>query len=300
MAVSHSNPEVTIGIAAKVKHPLAKTLTKKLVNWLVQEGLRYRLDADIAQEIEETRAELIASRSELPFVATHIVVLGGDGTLISVSRHPADRSPVIIGVNLGTLGFLTEITSDELFPMLKAVLAGEAPLERRFLVKAKLRRKSGQILEYFSINDVVVTKQALARIFGLELHVNGTYATLIRGDGVIVATPGGSTAYSLAAGGSIVHPKVDAILITPICSHSLTSRPLVLPGNSEIVLTVISEMKEEEDQVFLTIDGQEGAPLRTGDEVIITMSKHSVLFAKSLSRNYFEILSSKLKCSYHL
>lgn len=286
-----------IGIVAKASEPLAIDLTKQLLQWIEQHSYEWRIDVDVGLVLglaPETERRMI-KREELPKLCDPIVVLGGDGTLISVSRHAKEHSPVIIGVNVGTLGFLTEITVDELFLVLGNVLAKKARLERRFLLTAEVVQLGEKQKTFYAINDVVITKEALARIFRIELLVNEEFAATLCGDGVIVSTPGGSTAYSLSAGGSIVHPQVDAILVTPICPHSLTSRPLVVPGSSQICLRIAASAKPITANVFLTIDGQEGFSLSEGDEVLITTSDSSVLFAKSPSKNYFEVLGTKLK-----
>lgn len=286
-----------IGIVAKQGHPLSKLLTERLIAWIDSRGLDLRVDREIADElgVARDRPEVVVSREEMTTAASPIVVLGGDGTLISVSRHPSGNEPLILGVNLGTLGFLTEITVDEMMPALEETLAGRAQSEPRFLLRAEVSRVGGERSVHFAINDIVITKEALARIFGVNLWVNHDHAALIRGDGVIVSTPCGSTAYSLAAGGSIVHPQVEALLLTPICPHSLTSRPLVLPGSSRVTLEVVTGSQRETDRVFLTIDGQDGMELSHGDRVVVTTSVHAVRFVKSPSRNYFQVLGTKLK-----
>ncbi len=293
--------QVVVGIVAKPNQPVANLLTKELIKYLESNKIDYRLDVDIAAELglPAENNERIVERATLTAVANPIVVLGGDGTLISVSRHPVKTPPTIIGVNLGTLGFLTEITIEELFPTLEAVLAGSARLEKRYLLDTTVMRGAETVATFSAVNDAVITKEALARIFGVELLINGEFAALLRGDGVIVATPGGSTAYSLSAGGSIVHPQVEALLVTPICPHSLTTRPLVLPGTSRVTLKIAGTAKLKPGEVFLTIDGQVGMALSEGDIVESTLSTHSVIFAKSPSRGYFDILGAKLKWANH-
>ena len=291
----------TIGIAAKTTQPIAHKLTRDLIDWIKDRGFSFLLDREIGTEIglSKTNPELVVERNRLTTLCNPVVVLGGDGTLISVSRHPSKSSPIIVGVNIGTLGFLTEITVEELYPTLEKILVGKGNIEKRPLLKVKVVRHNKEVNQYLAINDVVITKQALARIFGLHLSVDKQFAALIRGDGAIVATPVGSTAYSMAAGGSIVHPQVDALLVTPICPHSLTSRPLVLPASSDINLKVASPLTSYNDEVHLTIDGQEGMQLHADDEVSVTTSEHSVFFAKSSSKSYFEILGTKLKWANH-
>lgn len=286
-----------IGIVAKPTQPVARDYTGMLLSWIQGHNLDYRVDEGIADELGAgvVPPEKILSRDKFTQVCTLIVVLGGDGTFISVTRHPAHESPTVLGVNLGTLGFLTEITTNELFATLEAVLHKRVKLQRRPLLCAKLVREGSERRTYFAINDVVVTKEALARIFAIELKVNRARAAFIRGDGVIVSTPSGSTAYSLAAGGSLVHPEVDAILVTPICPHSLTVRPLILPGAYEVTLRVSEDDQSADDTVFLTVDGQEGEALHPGDEIVITTSAYSIYVVNSPSRSYFDILGTKLK-----
>ena len=284
-----------IGVVAKHGHPDAPGLTRRLISWLREKGLAFCVDVPTAEalQLDDVPSEQRVAREEMTSRCSPIVIMGGDGTLISVCRHPAERPPIIIGVNLGTLGFLTEITSEELFASLQVELEGRSKLEPRYLITCSVLRKDKPIASYSALNDVVITKQAIARIFALDLEIDGDFAAVMRGDGVIVSTPGGSTAYSMAAGGSIVHPQVHATLITPICPHSLTSRPLVLPKESKVVLRVISDTGK--DDIFLTIDGQSGMALDSGDEVIVSGSQHHVLFAKSPSKNYYEVLATKLK-----
>ncbi len=285
----------TIGIVAKVGHPLAAGLCHSVISWLEERKLNYVLDSELATLLTTIDEAKFAQREKLTTLADPLIVLGGDGTLISVCRHPAKRAPRIIGVNLGTLGFLTEITTDELLPTLSATLEGTAELDERKLLEATVQRKGKSASTFYAINDVVVTKETLARIFGVDCLVDGAFAANIRGDGVIVASPGGSTAYSLAAGGSIVHPAVDAVLVTPICPHSLSSRPLVLPGRSKIALRISTAPQCDEGEVYLTIDGQEGMALASGDTVTVRSSAHSVMFVRSHSRTYFDVLGAKLK-----
>lgn len=287
----------TIGIVANTNKKQSWTLTSEILDWIKQKNLDYRIDSEIAEalNLKDKEAGKVIPRNQITSACSTVVVLGGDGTYISVSRHPATTPPCIIAVNLGTLGFLTEITVEEVFEMLASVIDKKAVTEERFLLEAKVFRKNSEIATFHAINDIVITKEALARIFSVELSVNHKHAADVRGDGLIVATPSGSTAYSLAAGGSIVHPRVPALLITPIAPHSLTSRPLVLPADAELGLTLSSVGRNEQDKVFLTIDGQEGMALSSSDEVHIKTSEFSVFIAKSPSKTYYQVLTSKLK-----
>ncbi len=289
-----------VGVVSKPQEA-AKKRTIEVISWLEQRGVSYRIDAEIAAFLgfDREKSDILLERERFTSECNIIVVLGGDGTMISVSRHPSKKPARIIGVNLGTLGFLTEVTLDELFATLEFALQGKEKKEARFLLQTDVVR-NGKVAETFNaINDVVITKEALARIFGIKLAVNNEFAALIRGDGVIVSTPVGSTAYSLAAGGSIVHPMVKALLVTPICPHSLTTRPLVLPGDSKVELEIVSSSKEPKNEVFLTIDGQEGMALLDGDQLRVTTSESYVYFVKSPTRSYFEVLGTKLKWANH-
>lgn len=300
-----------VGIAAKPDHALSKKLSLEIFSWLKQKGCSIISDREVGALLGPgiISNENVVDRSELSARCSLIIVLGGDGTLISASRHPAENPPVVVGVNLGTLGFLTEITTEELWLTLDQVFSQTAPLLQRFLLSISVERGGKEIGSFFALNDAVVTKEAIARIFGVDLVVNGEEASTIRGDGVIISTPSGSTAYSLAAGGSIVHPQVEALLVTPICPHSLTSRPLVLPGVSRIALRINagSQIQKpgakrkavatvmETNGVYLTIDGQEGLELMHGDVITITTSKKSVIFVRSPSRTYYQVLGTKLQ-----
>ncbi|MCB0359879.1 MAG: NAD(+)/NADH kinase [Bdellovibrionales bacterium] len=291
------NTTKTFGIVAKPQDERAQRLSVETINWARGQGCSVIVDRETARHLAPGAVEpsQVVDRHEMSSQCQVLVVLGGDGTLISASRHPAASPPLVVGVNMGTLGFLTEITAEELFPTLEAVLNEAARVEPRAMLSARVVRQGKELLSYTALNDIVITKQAIARIFGLEFSVDGQFAAMIRGDGAIVSTPGGSTAYSLAAGGSIVHPSVDATLVTPICPHLLTWRPLVLPGAAELSFRTVMQPESGDGEVYLTLDGQEGVGLTNGDIVEIRKSKHFVKFVKSSSKNYFEILATKLK-----
>jgi NAD+ kinase len=220
-----------------------------------------------------------------------LVVLGGDGTLLSAARYLGGEKVPILGVNLGGLGFLTEITLEELYPVLDRILDGKVETERRMRLHVAVIRQGDKAGEYTILNDAVISKTVLARIIHLRNSVDGAYVTTYRGDGVIICTPTGSTAYSLAAGGPIVYPSLDSVLITPICPHTLTNRPLLIPDRA----TVEFILETEESDVRLTLDGQIGCNLLPYDRICITKAQNHVLFIKSPYRDYFEILRTKLK-----
>lgn len=289
--------KLTVGILAKSGQTVSLELLSEALEWLRERKISYLVDRQVGEEIglDKTNSKLLIEREDLTKLCDPIVVIGGDGTLISVSRHASEKSPRIIGVNTGTLGFLTEITIDEMFTVLENVIEDREESENRYLLKISVEKSGEVISEHSALNDVVISKEALSRIFGVKLSVDGQPAGIFRGDGVIVSTPGGSTAYSLAAGGAIVHPAVDALLVTPICPHSLTTRPIVLPGKSELVLEISSRKPTEGKNLYLTIDGQEGMPLAEDCSVKVTTSENYVRFVRSPTKSYFDVLGAKLK-----
>ncbi len=223
--------------------------------------------------------------------ANLIVVLGGDGTLLSVARNLKGRDVPILGVNLGGLGFLTEISPEEFPEMLEKVTRGDYNISQRIMIDVTVRRGGNKVFEFAVLNDAVITKDALARIIDIETYVNGEYLTTFKSDGLIFSTPTGSTGYSLAAGGPILYPSMKNIIVTPICPHMLTNRPIILPEK----VSIKAVLKSRDEKVVLTLDGQIGFPLEFGDETLIKESSHSVSLVKSSSKGYFEILRTKLK-----
>jgi NAD+ kinase len=224
-------------------------------------------------------------------LASLIVVLGGDGTLISVARKVGDLPVPILGVNLGSLGFLTEITLDELYPALEQVLNGKFTVSRRMMLDAVVRRGQSEVARFHVLNDIVINKGALARIIDMEASVDGTYLTTYKADGLIIATPTGSTAYNLAAGGPIVDPGLNCLLLSPICPHTLTNRPIIVADESIVRI----EVKFQNEEVAITADGQLGMPLQGGDIVEIRKARTGTLLVKSPTKDYFEVLRTKLR-----
>ena len=231
------------------------------------------------------------TRHQVVEQAELLLVLGGDGTMLAAAREAAPRGVPILPINMGSLGFLTSFTAEELYPALEDTLAGRAATEERVLLLVE-RTHNGKILtQQRVLNDTVVHKGTLARMIELELHIDGGFVCRYRADGLIVATPTGSTAYSMSAGGPIVHPKVESILITPICPHTLSDRPVVVPDTSLIEL----RLSETADSMFLTLDGQTGVPMQVGDRVRITRAAERLKLIHPANKTYFEILRSKLK-----
>jgi NAD+ kinase len=276
-----------IAIFAKVHDPRCQDVAGELVQWLRLRGLTPLPENHLALRIgfREPMPADILDRAEL------VVVLGGDGTLISVARMIGERDLPIFGVNLGSLGFLAEITLDELYPALDSCLKGDYRISERMMLSASVERDGESISENRVLNDVVINKGALARIIDLETTVNDDYLTTFKGDGVIISTPTGSTGYSLSASGPILHPELDCFVISPICPHTLTNRPIVV--GSDAIITV--ELKCINEDVCLTLDGQVGMKLMCGDVIRVAKSKQRTRLIISYSRDYFEILRTKLK-----
>jgi NAD+ kinase len=276
-----------VGIICKTGIPEPVELLKELLPWLRQKGCEAYVDKETASvlNIEGT------ARSVIPSLADIIVVLGGDGTMLSVARLVGEKGIPILGVNIGGLGFLTAVTKDELYSVLQTLLTGDCPVEERIMLTACVLRHSECIAEYLVVNDVVVNKGALARIIDLETYIDQSYVATFKADGLIVSTPTGSTAYALSAGGPILYPTLNSIVMAPICPHTLTNRPIVLPDN--VIIDIV--LRSQNEDVFLTIDGQVGFSLRQGDTVKVKKSQFKTRLFIPCERDYFQILRTKLK-----
>lgn len=228
---------------------------------------------------------------ELSKLADMAIVLGGDGTLIHGARVLRGRSVPLMGVNLGSLGFMTEIPVADAVSTLRTVLEGKAKIDSRMKLKCRLYRNEEVILEDEVLNDVVISKSALAKISAHETWLDSAYVATYLADGVIFSTPTGSTAYSLSAGGPIVHPSVDCVVVTPICPHALTQRPIVVPGDQIMSVRLASDLQD----VYLTVDGQVGHPLKKGDRIEVEKSSHRLLLVRNQQLDYFAILRQKLR-----
>jgi NAD+ kinase len=278
-----------VGIISKPKKTEIREIVPPLVEWLRQRDVEVFIDKETGSIIE--RSERSLSRNEMPGRVDLLIVLGGDGTLLATARA-LNRKPVpILAVNLGGLGFLTVITREELYATLEMALAGNLQTEKRVQIEGELVRADEVISSFLALNDVVLNKGAIARILDFDVLVDGRFISTYKSDGLIVSTPTGSTAYSLAAGGPIVAPSVEAFIVTPICAHTLTNRPLVLRDTAQIEVVV----KSQREAAYLTVDGQVGLAAHSEDIVRLRKAPSCVEIVQPPSKDYFEILRQKLK-----
>ncbi len=278
----------SIGICVKPDQPQLADLIRELEEWLVARKLSVVPDPEAGQ----WTAASATPRRELAEKVDLVVVLGGDGTLLAVARALGSRPVGILGVNLGTLGFLAETARDELFTALEQTLAGRFRTETRMRLEVIIDRDGRELDRFLALNEAVIANTTLARIVDLEVRADGTEVTTYHGDGLIVATPTGSTAYSLSAGGPLLLPSLQAILLTPICPHALSQRPLVLPETCEITVVPRGPIGGE---VQLTVDGQVGRELLDGDRVSVRRSEHPVHLLVPPGRNRFAVMREKLR-----
>jgi NAD+ kinase len=273
----------SVGIVVKPGHAEALKTAAELSAWLQAHG--------ITQAGGPVSAGDIHAASMPTLVADLIVVLGGDGTMISTARLVGDTDTLVLGINYGGLGYLTDFRIEEMFPALELITAGEYEIDRRVMLdiehwSGQQRLATGRVL-----NDVVINKAALARIIDIDVRLNSLFVNTFRADGLIVATPTGSTAYNLSAGGPIVYPSMNAVVLTPICPFTLTNRPIVVPDEADIELT----LQNENEGVILSLDGQTGYPMRAADHVRIRKSRTTFNLVQPTNRNYFDVLRDKLK-----
>ena len=279
----------TIGIISRPRRSNLSVVAPPLLKWLEEHGVQALYDEETAGSLPgsakgKTRQQ-VADASQL------LLVLGGDGTLLAAARLAAPRGIPILPINMGSLGFLTSFTIDELYPALEDTLGGRFSVSQRVMLYVELER-GGKVIESQKVlNEVVVNKGALARMIELELRIDADFVCRYRADGLIVASPTGSTAYSLSAGGPIVHPAVESFVITPICAHMLSDRPLVVRDSSSIAM----KLSGNTESVFLTLDGQRGIPLQATDMVRISRAKELLKLIQPPRKSYFEILRNKLK-----
>jgi NAD+ kinase len=284
-----------IGIVAKRGLLAASDHLERLGAWLRARQIAVVFETDTAALAGAGAGVGARSREDLPKDVDLIVVMGGDGTLLSMATRIAlaGRDIPILGVNFGSLGFLTETRIDELYPALESVVNGTATFDDRAMLAADAYRSREHFDARIVLNDVVFTKGALSRIIELSITVSTGLVTKVKADGLIIASATGSTAYNLAAGGPIMHPRVDAIVITPIAPHTLTNRPIVIPGGE--VVEIRPHIDSGGDEIFVTYDGQTGYPLEKGDIVKVRTSEWRLRLVKAPGRSYFEVLREKLK-----
>ncbi|HMD38882.1 MAG TPA: NAD(+)/NADH kinase [Candidatus Acidoferrum sp.] len=279
----------SIGVISRPRRSSLHAVVPPLLQWLESRGLKVFYDEETASSLPSPNKGL--AREEVAAQSEILLVLGGDGTLLAAARVAASRGIPILPVNMGSLGFLTSFTVEELYPALEETLAGRSSMSARVMLQVQLFRGDTMIDQQHVLNDAVVNKSALARMIELELSIEGDFVCRYRADGLVLATPTGSTAYSLSAGGPIVHPGVEAFIITPICPHTLTDRPVVVRDSCciDVKLTGSAE------SVFLTLDGQKGIPLQSEDRISITRSPLCLNLIQPPKKSYFEILRNKLK-----
>jgi len=284
----------SIGVIVKRHQPDALETLCALTKWLDERGITFVGLPEIEREQIEhhTGCQIqLVNEAEMPERVDLMLVLGGDGTMIATGRMLGDNQVPVIGVNYGGLGYLAEFPIEELFPALEAILAGEYNVQQRLMLSVELWRGDEIVTRNRVLNDVVVNKSALARIIEIEAYLNDQFVSSFRADGLIVATPTGSTAYNLSAGGPIIFPSMNAMVITPICPFTLSNRPIVVPDNSMIEVRLITKNEE----VALTLDGQVGCNLQAGDRILIRKSSTAFNLVQPPNRNYFEVLRDKLK-----
>jgi NAD+ kinase len=283
-----------VGVVVKPNQPEALATLCNLVRWLGDRGIALvgapGLDRESISEttgcfVETSAPETLAATVDL------MVVLGGDGTMIATSRMMGDYDVPVVGINYGTFGYLAEFRNDEMFPALEEIFAGSYTVQPRVRLAVELYRGDQLITHDRVLNDVVINKAALARIIEIEARFNGQFITTFRADGLIVSTPTGSTAYNLSAGGPVVYPTMNAVVITPICPFTLSDRPIVVPDDSLIEVTLLTP----DEEVVLTLDGQVGFPIEAGDRILIRKSRTTFKIVQPSGRNYFDVLREKLR-----
>jgi len=283
-----------VGIISRPRRDDVAAVVPKLLKWLGEHGLEVFYDQETATCIgcePAAMPEQMIPREQLPGRVDVLIVLGGDGTLLAAARITGENPVPILPVNMGGLGFLTSVTLGELYPILEEVLTGRNRISERVQLQAEVLRDGKSVASHRALNDAVLNKGVLARMIDLDLHIDGGYVCSYKADGLIVSTPTGSTAYSLAAGGPIVYPVVEAFVITPICSHTLTNRPLVIPNTAKLEIA----FRSGDETTYLTLDGQVGVELKRGDRVVVSQASHRLRLVRPSRKTYFEILRNKLK-----
>jgi len=286
--VTPSSPIRRVLIVAKTGPPEGVKIATRLAEWLVDRGIEVLFDEEVATALGRRDG---VSRESLDDAIDLAIVAGGDGTLLSVARAAAPKGIPLLGINFGSLGFLTELQPAEALSGLEAVVDGRYTVESRRTLRVRYDQAGAPRREYALLNDVVITKSALARMIVIDVHADDEAVATYTSDGLIVATPTGSTAYNLSAGGPILDPRLSAFIISPICPHSMTYRPLVIPDT----LTIGVSLRSEDEEVFLTLDGQIGFPFRREDRLLVDHHPHSLKLVRVTGRGFFEILRRKLR-----
>lgn len=277
-----------VGIIAKPERASITSVAPKLLEWLRSRKLEVVCDQETAQCLPGEKG---IAREEMAGKVDLLLVLGGDGTLLAAARAMGAQQVPILPVNLGQLGFLTSVKLDELYPILDETLAGKNRISERTQLEATVMRNGKPAETHRALNDAVLSKTTLSRIMDFDLSIDGAFVCNYRADGLIIATPTGSTAYSLSAGGPIVYPVLDAFIVTPICTHQLTNRPLVIPDSAHLEV----KFGPEDQTIYLTVDGQKGVELHTGDVVQFKKAATKVQLVRPVRKSYFEVLRNKLK-----
>jgi len=283
-----------VGIVAKSHLRAATPHLVDIATWLADRRIEAIFETATAALMPPLEGRRVGDKRTLATETEIVLVLGGDGTLLNMADVIGEvgSNVAILGVNFGSLGFLTEVTLPELYPALEAAVCGRARVETRLMLRSTTMRGGQTFASHIALNDAVITKAARSRMIDLSVSVEDEFLTRVKADGLIIATPTGSTAYNMAAGGPIVQPNVDALVLTPIAPHTLTNRPIVIPGRS--VVHVQPNM-EERDEVFVTFDGQAGFQLQAGDRVTVQSSERPLRLIRPSTRSYFEVLRTKLK-----
>ena len=278
----------SVGIIYKHDHEIARSEAKKLENWFKEKGI-----LAFSEEMETKESQYHGSEkfSIIPNTVDWAVVLGGDGTLLGAARRIGRYGVPILGVNLGGLGFLTDVHFERFYDVVEMMIEGHLELESRIMLETRVYRKEKEVCSFQILNDVVINKSTLARIIDLEVTINDEFLTTFRADGLIIATPTGSTAYNLSAGGPILYPTMETFILTPICPFTLTNRPIIIPHEAVIQIRM---GKESEEEVLLTFDGQLGFNLFYGDRIIIQKSEEKIKLFRPPNHSYFKILRTKL------
>ena len=284
-----------IGLVARQGLQGAAGVLAEITGWLQARELQVVFDTETAVLAGAPSTWPIATRDDLPKHVDLIVVLGGDGTLLGMANRIANAGAdiPILGINFGSLGFLTEVTLEEVLPALTAVIDGSAPLHERMMLRGQVLRQGRVADDRLALNDIVVNRGSMSRIVDMAISAGGEFVTDVRADGLIITTPTGSTAYNLAAGGPIVHPDVDALVLTPIAPHTLTYRPIVIPATLEVRIKPVVDGGT--DELYATFDGQHGVPLEAADEVVVTRAAQRMKLVRASNRTYFDVLRQKLK-----